>query len=54
MAAVRCYESQFEGEIQAGEIYPNGEPLYDIATHHAATTGRSSARGTASRSSRPR
>jgi N-acetylglucosamine malate deacetylase 1 len=39
MAAVRCYESQFEGEIQAGEIYPNGEPLYDIATHHLATYG---------------
>jgi N-acetylglucosamine malate deacetylase 1 len=39
MAAVRCYASQFEGEIQAGEIYPNGEPLYDIATHHAATYG---------------
>ena len=39
MAAVRCYESQFEGEIQAGEIYPNGEPLYDIATHYAATYG---------------
>jgi len=39
MAAVRCYESQFEGELQAGEIYPNGEPLYDIATHHLATYG---------------
>jgi bacillithiol biosynthesis deacetylase BshB1 len=39
MAAVRCYESQFEGVIQAGEIYPNGEPLYDIATHYAATYG---------------
>jgi N-acetylglucosamine malate deacetylase 1 len=39
MAAVRCYESQFEGEIQAGEIYPNGEPLYDIATPYAATYG---------------
>jgi bacillithiol biosynthesis deacetylase BshB1 len=39
MAAVRCYESQFDGEIQAGEIYPNGEPLYDIATHYAATYG---------------
>jgi N-acetylglucosamine malate deacetylase 1 len=39
MAAVRCYQSQFEGEIQAGEIYPNGEPLLDIATHHAATYG---------------
>ena len=22
-----------------GEIYPNGEPLYDIATHYAATYG---------------
>ena len=39
MAAVRCYGSQFDGEIQAGEVYPNGEPLYDIVTHHAATYG---------------
>ena len=39
MAAVRCYSSQFDGEIQAGEVYPNGEPLYDIVTHHAATYG---------------
>jgi N-acetylglucosamine malate deacetylase 1 len=39
MAAVRCYSSQFDGEIQAGEVYPNGEPLYDIATHYTATYG---------------
>ena len=31
--AIRCYESQFEGEIQAGEVYPNGEPL---VRHRAA------------------
>lgn len=39
MAAIRCYDSQFEGEIQAGEVYPNGEPLYDVITHYAATYG---------------
>ena len=39
MAAVRCYSSQFEGAVQAGEVYPNGEPLYDIITHQAAHYG---------------
>jgi LmbE family N-acetylglucosaminyl deacetylase len=39
MAAVRCYSSQFDGAIQAGEVYPNGEPLYDVLTHYAATYG---------------
>ncbi len=39
MDAVRCYASQFEGATQAGEVYPNGEPLYDVVTHHAATYG---------------
>jgi bacillithiol biosynthesis deacetylase BshB1 len=39
LAAVRCYSSQFDGEIQAGEVFPNGEPLYDIITHYAATYG---------------
>jgi bacillithiol biosynthesis deacetylase BshB1 len=39
MDAVRCYDSQFSGEIQAGEVYPNGEPLYDIITHQAAHYG---------------
>ena len=39
MAAVRCYGSQFDGALQAGEVYPNGEPLYDVVTHHAATYG---------------
>ena len=39
LAAIRCFASQFEGEIQAGEVYPNGEPLLDIVTHFAATYG---------------
>jgi bacillithiol biosynthesis deacetylase BshB1 len=39
MAAVRCYGSQFDEAIQAGEVYPNGEPLYDVVTHYAATYG---------------
>ncbi len=39
MAAVRCYASQFEGATQAGEVYPNGEPLFDMVAHYAATYG---------------
>ena len=39
MEAVRCYGSQFDGAVQAGEVYPNGEPLYDVITHYAAYYG---------------
>jgi bacillithiol biosynthesis deacetylase BshB1 len=39
LAAVRCYGSQFDGETQAGEVFPNGEPLYDMIRHYAATYG---------------
>jgi bacillithiol biosynthesis deacetylase BshB1 len=39
MVAVRCYGSQFDGAIQAGEVYPTGEPLYDVVRHHAAHYG---------------
>jgi bacillithiol biosynthesis deacetylase BshB1 len=39
LAAIRCYASQFEGATQAGEVYPNGEPLEDIVRHHAAYYG---------------
>lgn len=39
LAAIRCYRSQFEGLTQAGEVYPNGEPLTDIVTHQAAHYG---------------
>ena len=37
--AIRCYASQFDGAIQAGEVYPNGESLYDIVRHQAAHYG---------------
>lgn len=39
MKAIRCYDSQFTGEIQAGEVFPNGEPLYDIVRHQSAHYG---------------
>ena len=39
MEAIRCYDSQFDGATQAGEVYPNGEPLYDIVRHQAAHYG---------------
>ena len=39
LEAVRCYASQFEGVTQAGEVYPNGEPLFDIVRHQAAHYG---------------
>ena len=39
MEAIRCYASQFDGAMQAGEVYPNGESLYDIVTHQAAHYG---------------
>ena len=39
MDAVRCYASQFDGATQAGEVYPTGEPLYDVIRHHAAYYG---------------
>ena len=39
LAAIRCFASQFEGVTQAGEVYPNGEPLEDIVRHQAAHYG---------------
>jgi bacillithiol biosynthesis deacetylase BshB1 len=39
LAAIACYQSQFEGLTQAGEVYPNGEPLTDIVTHQGAHYG---------------
>jgi bacillithiol biosynthesis deacetylase BshB1 len=39
LEAVKCYSSQFDEAIQAGEVNPNGEPLYDIIRHHAAHYG---------------
>jgi bacillithiol biosynthesis deacetylase BshB1 len=39
LEAIRCYESQFGEAVQAGEVYPNGEPLFDLIRHHAAHYG---------------
>ena len=39
LAAIRCYASQFDGVTQAGEVFPNGEPLDDIVRHQAAYYG---------------
>lgn len=39
LEAVRCYGSQFDDAIQAGEVYPTGEPLYDVVRHQAAHYG---------------
>lgn len=39
LEAIRCYASQFDDATWAGEIYPNGEPLYDLVRHQAAHYG---------------
>jgi N-acetylglucosamine malate deacetylase 1 len=39
LEAIGCYESQFGEAVQAGEVYPNGEPLNDLIRHHAAHYG---------------
>lgn len=39
LEAIRCYSSQFEGVTQAGEVYPNGEPLESVVLHYAAFYG---------------
>ncbi|HEY3134188.1 MAG TPA: bacillithiol biosynthesis deacetylase BshB1 [Gemmatimonadaceae bacterium] len=39
LEAIGCYESQFGDAVQAGEVYPNGEPLRDLIRHHAAHYG---------------
>ena len=31
--------TQFTGVVQAGEVYPNGDPLTDLVRHHAAHYG---------------
>jgi bacillithiol biosynthesis deacetylase BshB1 len=39
LEAIRCYGSQFDTVTQAGEVYPNGDPLYEIVRHQAAHYG---------------
>jgi len=37
--AIKCYASQFDGATQGGEVYPNGDPLYEMIRHQAAHYG---------------
>lgn len=39
LEAIRCFETQFGGATQAGEVYPNGEPLLDAIRHYSAYYG---------------
>ena len=39
LEAIRCYSSQFDDAKQAGEVYPTGEPLYDVIRHYGAYYG---------------
>ncbi|GAC1647187.1 MAG: bacillithiol biosynthesis deacetylase BshB1 [Gemmatimonadaceae bacterium] len=39
LEAIRCYASQFDGAIQAGEVYPNGDSLYEVVRQRAAHYG---------------
>lgn len=39
LEAIRCYGSQFEGVTRAGEVYPTGDPLFELLRHHAAHYG---------------
>lgn len=39
LEAVKCYASQFDDALQAGEVFPNGEALYDLIRHQAAHYG---------------
>jgi len=39
MAAIRCYASQFDDARNAGELFPNGQPLYDLVETQSAHYG---------------
>ena len=39
LAAMNAYNSQLAGVVQAGEIYPNTEELFEIVRHQAAHYG---------------
>lgn len=39
MAAIRCYASQFEGALAAGEIFPTGQDLYELIRIQSAHYG---------------
>ncbi|HVT39327.1 MAG TPA: bacillithiol biosynthesis deacetylase BshB1 [Gemmatimonadaceae bacterium] len=39
LTAIKCYASQFDGVMGGGEVFPNGEPLYELVRHQAAHYG---------------
>jgi bacillithiol biosynthesis deacetylase BshB1 len=39
LAAIRCYSSQFDGVKHAGELFPNGQDLYDLVETQNAHYG---------------
>jgi bacillithiol biosynthesis deacetylase BshB1 len=39
LAAIRCYASQFDGKMAAGEIFPAGEDIYENVRVHCARAG---------------
>jgi N-acetylglucosamine malate deacetylase 1 len=39
MAAIRCYASQFDGTLAAGEIFPTGQDLYELIRIQSAHYG---------------
>ncbi|MFQ5550183.1 MAG: bacillithiol biosynthesis deacetylase BshB1 [Gemmatimonadales bacterium] len=39
LEAIRCYQSQFEGVVQAGELFPTGQDLYDLVRTQNAHYG---------------
>jgi bacillithiol biosynthesis deacetylase BshB1 len=39
MAAIRCYVSQFDGALAAGEIFPTGQDLYELIRIQSAHYG---------------
>jgi bacillithiol biosynthesis deacetylase BshB1 len=39
LAAIRCYASQFDGRMAAGEIFPSGTDIYENVRIHCARAG---------------
>jgi bacillithiol biosynthesis deacetylase BshB1 len=39
LEAIRCYASQFDGKMAAGEIFPAGENIYENVRMHCARAG---------------
>ncbi len=39
MEAIRCYASQFDGKMAAGEIFPSGDDIYENVRMHCARAG---------------